>query len=306
MTKISALPIADLAYVRVQGPDAEGFLQGQLSNDLRLLTATQAQLAAYSSAKGRMLAVLLLFRHGDDIVLELHRSLLDSTLKRLRMFVLRSKVVLEDAGASLPALGLIGEDAASGLAAHGLPAPVAPLASASANGITIVRRLGALPRYSLHGPQEALQALQQGLPPAEPLDWKRLDMLAGLPTVYPETSDHFVAQMANLDRLGGISFTKGCYTGQEIIARLHYLGQLKRRLFLGHSDVPAASPGQPVYSAGGGGQPVGEVVDAVADGEGRLLVSAVLQLSHAGSSSLALGAADGPALQLLESVAENH
>lgn len=306
MTKTSALPITDLAYVRVQGPDAEGFLQGQLSNDLRLLSVTQSQLAAYSSPKGRMLAVLLLFRHGDDIVLELHRSLLDSVLKRLRMFVLRSKVVLEDTSASLPALGLIGEDAAAGLAAHGLPAPDAPLASAGANGITIVRRLGALPRYSLHGPREALQTLQQGLPPAEPLDWKRLDMLAGLPTVYPETSDHFVAQMANLDRLGGISFTKGCYTGQEIIARLHYLGQLKRRMFLGHSDATAASPGQAVYAAGGDGQAVGEVVDAVADGDGRLLVSAVLQLSHAGSSPLALGAADGPELHLLESASEGN
>jgi len=306
MTRISALPLVDLAYVRVQGPDAEGFLQGQLSNDLRLLSTAQSQLAAYSSPKGRMLAVLLLFRHGDDIVLELHRSLLDSVLKRLRMFVLRSKVTLEAAGAGLPALGLIGEEAAAYLEAQGLPAPTIPLESASANGITVVRRLGALPRYSLHGPQESLQTLQQGLAPADPLTWKRLDLLAGLPTIYPETSDHFVAQMANLDRLGGISFTKGCYTGQEIIARLHYLGQLKRRMFLGYSDAATASPGQAVYGAGSEGQAVGEVVDAVADGEGRLLVSAVLQLSHAGTSPLALGTADGPALHLLESVAEGN
>ena len=178
MMKTSALPLSDLAYVRVQGPDAEGFLQGQLSNDLRLLTATQSQLAAYSSPKGRMLAVLTLFRHGDDIVLELHRSLLDSVLKRLRMFVLRSKVTLQDAGSSLPALGLIGED--------------------------------------------------------------------------------------------------------------------------------AGAPGQSVYAAGDDGQAIGEVVDAVADGDGRLLVLAVLQLGHAGSTPLALGSAGGPPLHLMEPVAEGN
>lgn len=306
MMKISALPLSGLAYVRVQGPDAEGFLQGQLSNDLRLLTATQSQLAAYSSPKGRMLAVLTLFRHGDDIVLELHRSLLDSTLKRLRMFVLRSKVTLEDAGSSLPALGLIGEDAAALLVAQGLPAPSAPLESAGANGVTVVRRLGALPRYSLHGPRDALQGLQRELTPADTLAWKRLDLLAGLPTIYPETSDHFVAQMANLDRLGGISFSKGCYTGQEIIARLHYLGQLKRRMFLGHSPAATAVPGQPVYAAGDDGQAIGEVVDAVDDGNGRLLVLAVLQLGHAGSTPLALDSAGGPPLHLVEPIAEGN
>ena len=124
--------------------------------------------------------------------------------------------------------------------------------------------------------------------------WRRADLVAGVPTVYAESREMFVPQMANIDLLGGISFNKGCYTGQEIVARLHYLGQLKRRMFLLRALVDAR-PGMPVYDAAGDGQAVGEVVDAVADGDATLLL-AVLQLSHAGSAQLALASIDGPSL----------
>ncbi|WP_240433451.1 CAF17-like 4Fe-4S cluster assembly/insertion protein YgfZ [Solimonas sp. K1W22B-7] len=254
------------------------------------MNENRAQLSSYSNPKGRMLAVLALFRHGNDTLLELHRSVAEPTLKRLRMFVLRSKVTLQDCTAELPATGLVGESAAGWLESLGLPLPQEPMQSASRDGVVVIRRLGAEPRWSVHGPVAGLESL----PAAGFEAWRRADLRAGVPTVYAETREMFVPQMANLDALGGISFNKGCYTGQEIVARLHYLGQLKRRMFLLRAAV-AAKPGEPVYDAAGDGQAVGEVVDAVADGDATLL-TAVLQISHAGSEQLALAAIDGPRL----------
>lgn len=285
------IPLDQLAYIRVQGADAESFLQGQLSSDLRMVTAQRAQISSYSNPKGRMLAVLQVFRQGDTLVLELHRSVAEATLKRLRMFVLRSKVQLEDAG--LPATGLLGAGAPQQLAALGLPIPAEPQDAAEQDGVVVIRRFGTQPRYSLHGRVDGLAALPAG----NFDDWRRADLHAGVPTVYPQTRELFVPQMANLDLLGGISFNKGCYTGQEIVARLHYLGQLKRRMFLSRADAADVQPGTPVYDGAGDAQAVGEVVDAVAE-EGTTLLTAVLQLNHATSERLALGATDGPRLSL--------
>ena len=283
-------------FVRAQGADARTFLQGQLSNDLRRLSADRAQLSSYNSPKGRMLAVLHLIADADDVVIELHHSVLGATLKRLRMFVLRAKVTLEDISSACCALGLAGPQAAEWLRAQALPAPAAALETAAAGELVVMRRLGDVPRYSVHGPAAAIDALhaqwQQHAQGSE-RDWQRLDILAGVPTVFSETVDHFVPQMANLDRLGGISFDKGCYTGQEIVARLHYLGQLKRRMFRSRVDGHASvTPGTAIYDAGET-QAVGEVLQSANDGDGCLL-SVVLQLSHAGSAQLRLGSADGP------------
>jgi len=300
MTLPSAIVLDELAFIRVAGADAVGFLQGQLSSDLRLLTAERGQISSYSTPKGRMLAVLQLFRQGEDILIELHRSVAEATLKRLRMFVLRSKLTLDDVSAARPALAVLGEDAATQLRAWGLPAPEEPLATAESSGLLIVRRLGEAPRYSLHGDPMTLRALAPSLPVAGFSAWKRADLLAGVPTVYPETRELFVPQMANLDLLGGIGLNKGCYTGQEIVARLHYLGQLKRRLFLCRSAVGGVAPGTPVYDGAGDAQAVGEVVDAV-DEQGGALVTAVLQLTHAQSAQLRLGTAGAGGLSVIRS-----
>ena len=291
----------ELAWLRISGADAETFLQGQLSNDVRLLGAAQAQLSSYNSPKGRMLAVLTLLRDGGDILAELHRSVADATLARLKMFVLRAKVTVTAAG-DIDAIGLIGREAAATLAALGLPAPEAPLHCATAAGVHVVRRLGDEPRYSLVGAREAIAALRARLPAAvdDGRAWRRADIVAAVPVVMAETRDHFVAQMANLDLHGGISFTKGCYTGQEIVARLHYLGQLKRRMFRARVAGPAPAPGSDVHADGEAafsGQAVGEIVDAVDDGDGAI-ASVVLQIS-ARDAALRIGR-DGPALTLLD------
>lgn len=280
-------------YLRASGADAVGFLQGQLSSDLRLVSESRAQISSYNSPKGRMLALPHLIQRNGDILIEIHSSVAAATLKRLRMFVLRAKVVLEDASpTTLQAVAIIGAGAEQLLSEHKLPTPSAPLETAFdvSRQISVVRRLGAIPRYSLIGSPEQLDALPftSGHDDID-TDWRRADIEAGVPVVTADTSDHFVPQMANLDLLGGISFDKGCYTGQEIVARLHYLGQLKRRLFVVHFEGSPVPPGSEIHTADSSGA-AGELVDAVADGSGSI-ASVVLQLAHAQRDDLQL--ADG-------------
>lgn len=285
----------ELVYATVRGADAESFLQGQLSNDLRQLSDAHAQIGSYNSAKGRMLAVMHLLRRDDATVLELHRDIATATCKRLRMFVMRAKVSIAEAN-DLGAFGLIGATAAARLAELGLPAPETPLACAHAAqpGITVLRRFGSVPRYSVHAPPEVLAPIIDTVGPLQEFaHWRRADINAGVPTVYAATTDHFVPQTANLDLLGGISFDKGCYTGQEIVARLHYLGQVKRRLCVATVGGAPPAPGSDVRDADGNS--AGEIVDAVADVDGSL-ASLVLQLGRADAS---LQLDDGRALKLL-------
>lgn len=298
MEKISLWPLHHLGFILAQGTDTDDFLQGQFSNDVRLLTPDRAQLSSYNSPKGRMLAVLQLTRTNDGILLQVERSVLETTLKRLRMFVLRAKVTLTDVSAQIAALGVAGNDAAHALTAAGLPAPATVYHCGHHDPLSVIRLHGDIPRFSIHGSAAAITELQTRLsmqfPAAGAEAWRRLEILAGVPTVFPQTSDHFVPQMANLDRLDGISFSKGCYTGQEIVARLHYLGNLKRRMFYCRSETGDIEPATPVYDAGGE-QAVGEVVQAARAHDGHLL-SIVLQLTHAQSDQLRLGSPNGPAL----------
>lgn len=272
---------AERTWLRVHGDDASTFLQGQFSNDLRKLTPQTAQLSSYSSAKGRMLAVLFLVRSGDDILIEVPRSIADATVARLKMFVLRAKLTIEIAN-EIDALAIFGNDAQKVMSQHELPTPDAALQCAEgARGLSIVRRLGGPTRYSVIGPREQIAALRTTLGDAlrkdESSHWRRADIESGIPVVLPETRDHFVAQMANLDLFDGISFDKGCYTGQEIIARLHYLGTLKRRMFIARIEGIAPAPGTTVHQTGDS-QAVGEIVDAVTDGDAAL-ATVVLQLA---------------------------
>jgi folate-binding protein YgfZ len=281
--KMHAISLSEHGFLRVQGPDADGFLQGQLSSDLRKLTPAQGQISSYSTAKGRALALPHLFRNADgSVLMELPAGLVEPTLKRLRLFVLRAKVTLEAPGAHLQALGLIGDDAPQWLAAQTLPIPEGALATAARDGLLVVRRFGDLPRYSLIGTPEALQPLREALPAGAPDEgsarWRQADIEAGVPVVYPETRELFIPQMLNLDLLGGIGFDKGCYTGQEIVARLHYLGQVKRRMWSARVEGAAPAPGSAVVTADG--QAAGEIVDAVDGVDGHALTSVVIQLNH--------------------------
>ena len=239
-------PLTHLALIRAGGADVETFLQGQLSNDVRQVRPDRAQLSSFNSPRGRMLAVLHLLRAGDALLLETQRSVLEPTLKRLSMYVLRSKVKLAEA-AELVLFGIAGPEAPMVLSGVGLPAPTAPLECAWADGRGVVRRLGSALRYTVLAPAveaaEVWQQLQRQAPAVGTQAWKLLEIEAGVPAVHPETQDRFVPQMCNLDALGGISFDKGCYTGQEVVARVHYRGAVKRHMSKVLTSQTGLAPG---------------------------------------------------------------
>lgn len=286
-----------LGCIRASGQDARDFLQAQLSNDINDLQNNRAQLSAYCNPKGRMLAQFLVLPAQDDFLLILPRTTLAATLKRLRMFVLRSQVVLDDASDDLVCLGLAG-DALPDLP---LPLPEHDYDLASLDGSRICRLPSPTPRY-LHIADadrsktvwsefaDSLLATDQHL-------WHWLDIQAGLPSIWPQTVEEFVPQMVNLELINGVNFKKGCYPGQEIVARMHYLGKPKRRMYRLTLDQSAPPlPGADIYVAGSDGQSAGKVVLAEPDQSGSECL-AVLR-NDSVDADLRLGSVDGPRLSL--------
>jgi folate-binding protein YgfZ len=221
-----------LGLLRFTGPDSSSFLQGQVSNDTRRLSAGDPLLAAYSNPQGRVLAVMHLLPHSSGITAILPRELVPPTLDRLRKFVLRAKVQMEDAGDALQVSGHHGADA---LRSAGLAVPQDGKGYAEQDGIGVGLVRPDSGRYWVIGAAEKLAQHhltgESGQADRIERDWRLADIRDGLPQIYLGTSEAFVAQMLNLDLLDGISFSKGCYTGQEIIARTQHLGRIKRRLY---------------------------------------------------------------------------
>ena len=266
MPSLSAPPtrLAHLGILRFSGADALSFLQGQISNDTQRLAGNETLFAAYSTAQGRVLALIYLLPHSSGVAAILPRELLQPTLERMRKFVLRAKVRIEDAGESLVVGGGFGA------------APMAAKGYVEQDGIGIAP-LGHDPsRHWVIGPPQsfAADAAADAAAEAPETRWRLADIQAGLPQVYAATSEAFVAQMLNLDLLDGISFTKGCYTGQEIIARTQHLGRIKRRLH--RLQLPAGSwrIGQALRLADGRQGRLTEVIDS----GGRTEALAVLNL----------------------------
>ena len=195
--------LSDLPLIQARGADTQNFLNGQLSNDLRRLDATHSQLAAWCSPKGRMLVIFRLLRRGDDTLLQLPSSLLEPTLKRMRMFVLRAKVTLESADDELVSFGISGPDAEKILHDSIGFAPTEINGSETRDEITIARLPGPHPRFEIIAPVEVAKKTWNGLKdktrPVGPAVWAWLDIMAGIPSVHPETSEAFVPQMANLE-----------------------------------------------------------------------------------------------------------
>jgi folate-binding protein YgfZ len=221
--------LGHLGVLQLTGVDAVQFLQGQISNDSRRLAAGKPLLAAYSSPQGRVLAVLHLLPHSSGVLAILPRELVLPMQERLRKFVLRAKVSISDQSEAFVVVGQTGEDA---IGAAGLAVPDRALGYAETDGIGVAQLGPDAGRYWVLGAGDRLAAL--GLmgddPAAIENAWRLADIRAGIPQIYAATSESFVAQMLNLDLIDGISFTKGCFTGQEIIARTQHLGRIKRRL----------------------------------------------------------------------------
>lgn len=262
----AATPLPRLAAILVTGAEARGYLQGQLTADLDKLSPDRVQLACCNSPQGRVQAVFWMLERRDGIALVLPASLLDGAVLRLRKYVLRAKAKIEPA---------------RHLQVGFLPGSTALPADVTLPEAWSHREHGDVSYFTLPGVPDVmvLGPLSASVDAAREHSWHLSQVRAGLPQVYPETHEAFVAQMLNIDLLGGISFEKGCYTGQEIIARAHFRGAVKRRMFLFHSPEPAPAPGTRVLA---GEQHAGDVVDSVATDDGCDIL-AVVSLAQLGS-----------------------
>jgi folate-binding protein YgfZ len=293
----AAARLRDFALLSCEGDDARAFLHAQLTSDVAGLGAGQARRAGWCSAKGRLLATLLVIPHGGALLLQLSRDLAPAVAKRLQMFILRAKVKLSDATGAWTQFGLWGPGAAKRLAELGLDAPRDLLAcTRGAQGMVVCV---ARERYLVLAPAGAEAQLAGSLADAGEESWALQDIRDGLPRVVRATQEQFVPQMVNLERLGAVDFQKGCYPGQEIVARTQYRGALKRRMVRARVDAVAA-PGDELHADDPSGQAVGAVVNAAAAPEGGSELLAVVQISviDAGAT-IRLRAPDGPALALL-------
>ena len=298
-----ALRLGHTGLIRASGADAASFLHGQLTNDFTGLGLGEARLAAYCSAKGRMLASLLGFKHRhDELWLAVRHEVLPATLKRLRMFVLRARAQLVEAGADTALCGLAGPASLAWLTEHHPEA--ASLAVWKkldlSDDIHLVRLPPAAgqPRWLWAGPAGDAETLLAALPALAPEAWDWLEVHSGIAPVLPATVEAFVPQMLNYELVGGVNFQKGCYPGQEIVARSQYRGTMKRRALLLHTS-PEPTVGQELFWSGDPGQPSGQIALVAPAPGGGFDVIAECKLGALGTGSLHLGASDGPLLSPL-------
>jgi len=301
---LSGLVFSDLDHlsvIAVHGTDAESFLQSQFTNDISQVTDSSTRLNAYCTPKGRMLGLMRVFRLGDTWHLRLPEDTAEAVMQRLRMYVMRADVTIEDVSDNFVRIGISGEHAAEelGTAMSVVPAEIDQVTHTA--DITLLRVPGVQPRFEVYiSAHEMACKLWDSLnvrgAPVGESAWRLLEILAGLPTVFAATSELFVPQMANLQLVNGVSFKKGCYPGQEIVARMQYLGTLKRRMYLGRieSDEPAA-PGDALFAETDSEQAVGRLVDAQPHPDGGQAALAVIQISAAETGSLHLGSSGGAA-----------
>ncbi len=291
--ELARVDLAELGVVAVSGADAPRFLQAQVSNDLRELTATHSQLNSHCSPKGRMLANFRsLITANDEFLLIAPRSQIELLLQRLRMFVLRAQVQIEDRSDDYACFGILGDQAAAlGEYFTTVPQQTDDL-SRHDNGSHIIRVAGTLPRWLFVGQPEWAQTLWTALAgsPVGADTWHLHDIRAGIPTIYPETRDLFVPQMANMQLIDGMSFHKGCYTGQEVVARMQYLGKLKRRMYYAHTTAtPPPTPGAPLFAPHSrADKAAGQVVEAQRNAAGETELLAVVEIAAAEQGTVSL------------------
>jgi hypothetical protein len=264
----------------LQGTDAATFLHGQLSTDVLGLETGTSRLTSYSDARGRLLMVGRLYAEPDRFLLEIPSDRMEPVRQQLAKYVLRADVRIDDVSNALARCAAAGHNAAVALGAVADSLPVEPGQSVvSEAGARIVRLAGPRPRWQIHGEPAAVSPVWDQLAghtvEVNSSQWRLLDIEAGIPAVHEATAGHFVAQMLNLDRLGAIDFRKGCYPGQEVIARTHYLGRIKRRMQLLHLSMNADSPA-PGTVVEQDGKKVGEVVEGAPLPEAGCLVLAVI------------------------------
>jgi folate-binding protein YgfZ len=292
-------PLPHLGIIRAAGADAASFLHNQLTNDVLLMKDGQCRLAAFCNAKGRMQASFVVYKcSAEEVLLICRQDLLAQTVKRLSMFVLRAKAKLSDATDEFQLLGLAG-DAVVQTLRHATPVVPSTLepwqrhALGNADVLTLYPALGQARAFWL-APKDV--AAPTGAPLSAEL-WQVGEVMSGIAWVELATFEAFVPQMLNYESVDGVNFKKGCYPGQEVVARSQFRGTLKRRAFIVQSAAPMAA-GQEVFSSADAKQPCGLVAQTATDGANHVAV-VELQLSATENTTLHLGVANGPALSLL-------
>lgn len=297
---------ADLSHyglIRFSGEDAKTFLQSQLSCDIREISLNKAQYGGYCTPKGRILSSFLLWQQDDDLFMQLPASLSTAIRKRLSLYVLRTKVQLTDASNDMVRIGISGPDTTAlieditGSACN----PDQALQTVQYQQIYILHL--SRQRFELITPVENAPELWERInryaKPVGTSCWDWLNIISGIPVILPETQETFLPQMINLDAIGGIGFKKGCYPGQEIVARTQYLGKLKRRMFLAHiTTTEAIKAGDTLYSRDMNDQSSGNIVNVASSPYGGYDILAVIQQSSVDIGEIHWQSLRGPALEI--------
>lgn len=303
---LSGSVMADLSHyglIAVRGKDARTFLQGQLTNDITKVNEGHSQISGYCNPKGRLIALFHIFLRGDAYYLQLPEERVEPVMQRLQKYILMSQVTLENASDSLVRMACSGSDSETALADLVDTLPAKTYEACRAGDLTLIRlpENGIAPRYAIHGDGPAMEkawtVLDARAAPIGAMAWERLEIRAGIPEVYPPTAEEYIPQTVNLELLNGVSFTKGCYTGQEIVTRLQHRGKTKRRMYrvtIASDSLPA--PGTTLHPCAGGAA-VGTIVRSAPTGDSNSDALAVLMMEHTGEA-LCLPSLDGATVTL--------
>ena len=296
-------PLPHFGLIECTGDDAKTFLQNQLTSDVNHLEATAAQYSSWCSPKGRMLASFILYRCNSGYLALLSADLQEFIQKRLQIYVLRSKVKISSRTIDHECIGLSGPLAEAALKNAGLTIPASPMQTSFSNGCKVIRLDNA--RYLIVAACEAVESIWNAMSsiamPVGTAAWQWLDIQAGIPQITEATKEAFVPQMVNFDKIGGVSFHKGCYPGQEVVARTQCLGKVKRHLYKFHAESPVPpAPGIPVFPVDALEQPCGLVANTSPAPDGGYDGLAVILEGTIGNSALQMGIQDGQCIRLTD------
>jgi len=291
--------LSQFGTLHVSGEEAESFLQSMLSNDIGEVSSTHAQLSSLNTAKGRILATMLIWRESDSYLLQLPRELCEAIRKKLSMYVLRAKVKIGDVSDEVISLGLSGTDAQKILGKQFDKLPQATLDVIHTDHGSVIKISDT--RWQVNLTLQQAKALWEDfntkILAVGSACWDWLNIRSGIPVILPQTQEQFVAQMVNFDLINGVNFKKGCYPGQEIVARTQYLGKLKRRMYLAHIDTgEPPQAGDELFSADMEGQASGMLINVANAPTGGYDVLAVVQITSHDTHSVHLGTLQGPQL----------
>jgi folate-binding protein YgfZ len=293
MSKNHLFDLTTQSLLEFTGEDAKTFLQGQLTNDINDVTDETSQLSGYCNPKGRLLALFHIFSIQKKLYLQFPKVLLAKIQKRLQMFVMMSNVKIKDCSDELASMGVSGDEINSLLSDFFTQLPNNDGQVITKNNLTIINlahsQSSQQTRYQIVGSKQSIKELRDklitsGVELSTSELWTQLDIQAGIPSITEKTYERFVPQMINLDSIGGVNFKKGCYTGQEIVARLHYLGKPKRLMykieFEAVSDDIDISEGSLLYSPDSkSSQGAGNIVSLANTAENKFSALAVIEIA---------------------------